>query len=77
MQIWLGKQYLGQRDNLDQRVNAELQIRADFSKLDDAELAELERLRAKHTRKRSMSRRLRWLLHLTSKSARAIRLRRA
>jgi hypothetical protein len=44
MQIWLGKQYLGQRDNLDQRVNTELQIRADFSKLDDAELAELERL---------------------------------
>jgi hypothetical protein len=44
MQIWLGKQYLGQRDNLDQRVNTELQIRADLSKLDDAELAELERL---------------------------------
>jgi hypothetical protein len=44
MQIWLGKQYLGQRDNLDQRVNTELQIRADYSKLDDAELAELERL---------------------------------
>ena len=44
MQIWLGKQYLGQRDNLDQRVNADVQIRADYSKLDDAELAELERL---------------------------------
>ena len=44
MQIWLGKQYLGQRDNLDQRVHTELQIRADYSKLDDAELAELERL---------------------------------
>ena len=44
MQIWLGKQYLGQRDNLNQRVNTELQIRADYSKLDDAELAELERL---------------------------------
>ena len=44
MQIWLGKQYLGQRDNLDQRVNTEFQIRADFSKLDDAELAEYERL---------------------------------
>ena len=44
MQIWLGKQYLGQRDNLDQRVNAEVQIRADLSKLDDAELAEYERL---------------------------------
>jgi hypothetical protein len=40
----LGKQYLGQRDNLDQRVNTELQIRADLSKLDDAELAEYERL---------------------------------
>ena len=47
MQIWLGKQYLGQRDNLDQRVNTEVQIRADFSKLDDAELAELERLTSK------------------------------
>jgi len=44
MQIWLGKQYLGQRDNLDQRVNTEVQIRADLSKLDDAELAEYERL---------------------------------
>ena len=44
MQIWLGKQYLGQRDNLDQRVNAHVQIRADLSKLDDAELAEYERL---------------------------------
>ena len=44
MQIWLGKQYLGQRDNLDQRVNTEVQIRADYSKLDDSELAELERL---------------------------------
>jgi len=44
MQIWLGKQYLGQRDNLDQRVNTELQIKADYSKLDDEELAELERL---------------------------------
>ena len=44
MQIWLGKQYLGQRDNLDQRVNADVQIRADYSKLDDAELAELEQL---------------------------------
>jgi len=44
MQIWLGKQYLGQRDNLDQRVNADVQIRADLSKLDDAELAEYERL---------------------------------
>ena len=31
MQIWLGKQYLGQRDNLDQRVNADVQIRADYS----------------------------------------------
>ena len=47
MQIWLGKQYLGQRDNLDQRVNTELQIRADYSKLDDTELAELERLTSK------------------------------
>ena len=47
MQIWLGKQYLGQRDNLDQRVNTELQIRADYSKLDDAVLAELERLTTK------------------------------
>jgi hypothetical protein len=47
MQIWLGKQYLGQRDNLDQRVNAELQVKADLSKLDDAELAELERLTSK------------------------------
>jgi hypothetical protein len=44
MQIWLGKQYLGQRDNLDQRVNADVQIRADLSKLDDAELAEYGRL---------------------------------
>jgi hypothetical protein len=44
IQIWLGKQYLGQRDNLDLRVNTEVQIRADYSKLDDAELAELERL---------------------------------
>jgi len=44
MQIWLGKQYLGQRDNLDQRVNSEVQIKADLSKLDDAELAEYERL---------------------------------
>ena len=38
------KQYLGQRDNLDQRVNTEIQVRADLSKLDDAELAEYERL---------------------------------
>ena len=44
MQIWLDKQYLGQRDNLDQRVNTEVQIRADLSKLDDAELGEYERL---------------------------------
>ena len=44
MQIWLGKQYLGQRDNLDQHINTELQIKADLSKLDDAELAEYERL---------------------------------
>jgi hypothetical protein len=35
---------LGQRDNLDQRVNTEFQIKADLSKLDDAELAEYERL---------------------------------
>ncbi len=47
MQIWLGKQYLGQRDNLDQRVNAEVRIKPDFSKLNDAELAELERLTSK------------------------------
>ena len=30
MQILLGKQYLGQRDNLDQRVNTEIQVRADY-----------------------------------------------
>jgi hypothetical protein len=47
MQIWLGKQYLGQRDNLDQRINTEVQIRADLSKLDDAELDEYTRLARK------------------------------
>jgi hypothetical protein len=33
MQIWLGKRYLGQRDNLDQNINTDLQIKADWSKL--------------------------------------------
>ena len=37
-------EWRSKRDTLDQGVNTELQIRADFSKLDDAELAELERL---------------------------------
>ena len=30
MKIWLGKQYLGQRDNLDQNIN-DLQIKADWN----------------------------------------------
>jgi hypothetical protein len=74
MQIWLGKQYLGQRDNLDQRVNTELQIRADYSKLDDAELAELERLTNKaYTQTIDVAPAA--LPALASKSAWAIRLR--
>jgi hypothetical protein len=47
MQIWLGKQYLGQRDKLDQHVDTDLHLKLDLSKLDDAELAEAERLSRK------------------------------
>jgi hypothetical protein len=74
MQIWLGKQYLGQRDNLDQHINTDVKIRAGLSKLDDAEPDEYMRMAKRYTRRRSMSHLRGCLLRPSSKSARAIRL---